>query len=176
MKQQLREIASGIGVTYEQLTGDLSDVNYSSIRAGLLEFRRRCEMLQQQTIVFQFCRPVLNRWLDSVWLSGALDLPDYLRDRRAYRRVEWRPQGWRWVDPLKDILAEQLSVRSGFKSRSSVIAEQGYDREVVDRQIAEDNASADAFGLIFDSDPRKTAKSGAAQRAEDGLADQAVGE
>ncbi len=174
MKQQLREIAAGIGVTYEQLTGDLSDVNYSSIRAGLLEFRRRCEMLQQQTIVFQFCKPVADRWLDSVWLSRALDLPDYLRDRRAYRRVEWRPQGWRWVDPLKDIMAEQLAVRSGFKSRSAVIAEQGYDREVVDRQIAEDNASADALGLIFDSDPRKTAKSGAAQRAEDRLADQAA--
>ncbi len=35
IKQQLRAISVGLGITYEQLTGDLSGVNYSSIRAGL---------------------------------------------------------------------------------------------------------------------------------------------
>ncbi len=65
-------------------------------------------------------------------------------------------------------MAEQLAVRSGFKNpRATVIAEQGYDREVVDQQIAEDNASSDSYGLVLDSDPRKTQKSGAAQRVED---------
>jgi lambda family phage portal protein len=174
IKQQLREIASGIGITYEQLTGDLTGVNYSSIRAGLLEFRRRCQMLQQQTIAFQFCRPVANRWLDVVFVAGILNLPGYVRDKRTYRRIEWRPQGWTWVDPLKDIMAELLAVRSGFKSRSTVIAEQGYDREVVDQQIAEDNASADRLGLAFDSDPRRTEKSGALQSAQDGIVSETV--
>jgi hypothetical protein len=46
MRVQLRSIAAGMGITYEQLTGDLTGVNYSSIRAGLLEFRRRCEQFQ----------------------------------------------------------------------------------------------------------------------------------
>jgi lambda family phage portal protein len=39
-RQQLRMIAVGLGITYEQLTSDLTGVNYSSIRAGLIEFRR----------------------------------------------------------------------------------------------------------------------------------------
>jgi lambda family phage portal protein len=60
MRQQLRAIAIGMGITYEQLTGDLTNVNYSSIRAGLIEFRRRCAMLQHNIMVFQFCRPVWN--------------------------------------------------------------------------------------------------------------------
>ncbi|MFP3020648.1 MAG: phage portal protein, partial [Wolbachia sp.] len=64
MRQQLRAIAIGTGITYEQLTGDLTSVNYSSIRAGLIEFRRRCAMLQHNVIVFQFCRPIWNRWLE----------------------------------------------------------------------------------------------------------------
>jgi capsid protein len=34
----LRMIAAGAGVTFEQLTGDYSKVNYSSARAALLEF------------------------------------------------------------------------------------------------------------------------------------------
>ena len=42
---------------HEQLTGDLTGVNYSSIRAGMLEFRRRCEMVQHGVLVHQMCRP-----------------------------------------------------------------------------------------------------------------------
>jgi len=39
MIQQLRDVAKGMGITYEQLTGDLAGVTYTSIRAGLLDFR-----------------------------------------------------------------------------------------------------------------------------------------
>ena len=72
MRVQLRSIAAGMGITYEQLTGDLTGVNYSSIRAGLLEFRRRCEQFQHQVIVFQMCRPIWQTWIDAAILSGAL--------------------------------------------------------------------------------------------------------
>lgn len=166
IKQNLREIAAGLGITYEQLTGDLEGVNYSSIRAGLLEFRRRCEMLQWHTIIFQFCRPVARRWMDLAVASGALAIPAYARDRRRYMKIDWRPQGWPWVDPEKDLKAAQLAVRSGFTSRSAVIAEQGYDAETVDRQIKEDADRADALGLVFDSDPRNTARSGAGRSGD----------
>jgi lambda family phage portal protein len=50
----LRMIAAGVGVTYEQLTGDYSQVNYSSARAALLEFRRFCEGVQHHTLCFNF--------------------------------------------------------------------------------------------------------------------------
>lgn len=167
MKQQLRDVAMGFGVTYEQLTGDLTDVNYSSIRAGLLEFRRRCRMLQMQVIAHQFCRRVVNYWLDTAVASGELRIPDYRKNRRKYKSVTWRPDGWDWVDPVKDRLGEQMDVRNGFKSRSQVIAERGGDPEAVDSEIAEDNARADKLSLIFDSDPRYTAKTGTMQDAED---------
>ena len=42
----------------------------------------------------------------------------------------------------------------GLMSRSEAISANGYDAEDVDREIAADNARADAFGLVFDSDPR----------------------
>ncbi|HPX12165.1 MAG TPA: phage portal protein [Syntrophales bacterium] len=167
IKQQLREIAHGMGITYEQLCGDLTEVNYSSIRAGLLEFRRRCEQLQHQVLIFQFCRPVAQYWLKTAVLSGAIDIPDFFRSPGKYFRIQWRPDGWPWVDPVKDQLAEQMAVRNGFKSRSQVVAERGEDVETVDYEIAEDNRRADELGLIFDSDPRKTETSGAIQAVED---------
>ena len=169
LKQQLREIAAGMGVTYEQLVGDLSGVNYSSIRAGLLEFRRRVQQLQYEIIIFQFCRRVVNEWMDTVVAANIIRIPDYYANRRKYLRVKWRPDGWPWVDPLKDQAAEQLAIRSGFKSRAQVVAERpgGRDVEDVDAEIAEDNTRADDLGLVFDSDPRKTASSGTAQKAQD---------
>jgi len=149
MRVQLRSIAAGMGITYEQLTGDLTGVNYSSIRAGLLEFRRRCEQFQHQVIVFQMCRPIWRAWIDAAVLAGALPAGDGNYD------VKWIPPGFAWVDPLKDIKAQIMAVRAGFKSRAEVVSEQGYDAEEIDREIAADNTRADQLGLEYDSDPRK---------------------
>jgi lambda family phage portal protein len=156
-----------MGITYEQLTGDLSGVNYSSIRAGLLEFRRQVAQLQMETVVFQFCRPTAAAFLDAAVISGALKIRDYYDNRKKYLNIKWRPDGWPWVDPVKDQLAEQMAVRNGFKSRAQVVAERGGDVETVDREQAEDNIRVDGMGLMYDSDPRQTDKSGAIQKAAD---------
>ena len=140
-----------MGLTYEQLSGDLTGVNYSSIRAGMIEFRRRCEMLQRHTMVFQLCRPVWNKWFQLAVLSGRINLPD---NSFKYRSVKWIPQGFEWVDPLKDQQADQMAMKNGVKSRSQVVSELGFDVEEVDKEIAADNARADKLGLKYDSDPR----------------------
>ncbi|MGV0961423.1 MAG: phage portal protein [Limnohabitans sp.] len=154
MRQQFRAVAAAMGITYEMLTGDLTQVNYSSIRAGLLEFRRRCEALQHGVIVHQLCRPIWRAWMDQAVLEGALDLPGYRQDRRSYQAAKWIPQGWSWVDPQKEFNAMKLAIRAGLMSRSEAISGNGYDGEDVDREIAADNARADALGLVFDSDAR----------------------
>ena len=173
LRNQFRAVAAAMGVTYEQLTGDLSGVNYSSIRAGLLEFRRRCEMIQHSVVVHQLCRPVWAAWMEQAVLSGALKAPGFVKNRRAYLTCKWIPQGWQWVDPLKEFQSMLLAIRSGLMSRSEAISTFGYDAEDVDREIAADNARADALGLIFDSDPRHSAKTGmnAGHNAKDAQAE-----
>lgn len=165
-RQQLRAIAVGMGVTYEQLSGDLTGVNYSSIRAGLLQFRRAITALQEQTLAFQMCLPIWRRWLQTAILSGVVTPPAGMSTRDIFR-VEFMPPAWEWVDPLKDQQAAQLAIRNGFTSRRQVVAEQGYDVEQIDREIAEDNARADSLGLVHDSDPRRTQKTGAAQQTNE---------
>ena len=165
LRTQFRAVAAAIGITYEQLTGDLTGVNYSSIRAGLLEFRRRCEMVQHGVLVHQLCRPVWAAWMRQAVLAGALDASDFLRGgparRRQYSQAKWIPQGWQWVDPEKEYKAMLLAIRAGLISRSEAISANGYDAEDIDREIAADNKRADELGLIFDSDPRYTSKDGA---------------
>jgi lambda family phage portal protein len=154
MRQQFRAVAAAMGITYEMLTGDLTQVNYSSIRAGLLEFRRRCEALQHGVIVHQLCRPIWRAWMDQAVLEGTLVLPGYRKEKRQYQSAKWIPQGWKWVDPQKEYNAMKLAIRAGLMSRSEAISGNGYDAEDVDREIAADNARADDLGLIFDSDAR----------------------
>ncbi|MBN2437544.1 MAG: phage portal protein, partial [Deltaproteobacteria bacterium] len=163
-----RQVAKGMGVTYEQFTGDLSNTSYSSIRAGLLEFRRRVKQIQFQTFVFQVCRPIIHTWMNTAVLYGALSVSPsyYLANIREFRNIDWRPDGFPWVDPVKDQVAEQMARRNGFKSRAQIVAETfGGDIDIVDREIMEENERADRDGLVYDTDSRKTAQSGAMQKA-----------
>lgn len=161
MRQQLMDLARGWGITYDQLTGDLSQVNYSSIRAGLLEFRRAIQQEQNKTIVFQFCRPLIQRWFASAVLSEKLSVPDYLQKKRSYHRViSWQPQPWPWIDPYKDIMGEILEMRAGAKSYDAMLTERGMDVDSFFNQLASEYTKIDKNGFVFDSDPRKTTKTG----------------
>jgi capsid protein len=138
-------------------------VNYSSIRAGMLEFRRRCEMVQHGVLVHQLCRPVWAAWMKQAVLAGA-------SKRRASRvaasppspvpRGEVDSAGLAVGRSEKEFKAMLLAIRAGLMSRSEAISAFGYDAEDVDREIAADNQRADDLGLIFDSDPRRTSKDG----------------
>lgn len=147
LHNNLRKAAAGMGITYEQLTGDLTGVNYSSIRAGLLEFRRRCEQFQYQVMVFQFCRPIWKDWIEAAMLAGQLDARDYQRRPQEYLNVEWCPPAWPWVDPLKDIEAQVLAIDNLLTSRTAVIKETGREAEDVDREIAADQEREKREGL-----------------------------
>jgi lambda family phage portal protein len=58
LRAQLHIVAAGFRMPYELLTGDLSQVNYSSIRAGLVEFRRLVDAIQWQIVIPLLCQPI----------------------------------------------------------------------------------------------------------------------
>lgn len=149
LKLQLRAVAAGMGVTYEQMTGDLSGVNYSSIRAGLLEFRRRVETIQHNVIVFQLCRPVWERFVMTAALTGVVPTADFFARREDYLAVKWITPRVDWVDPMKDVQAEIAAIGAGLMSRREAVAARGYDVESLDAEIATDTARAKRLGLTF---------------------------
>ncbi|WP_301585041.1 phage portal protein [Halomonas alkaliantarctica] len=169
LRTELLAVAAGAGITYEQLTGDLKGVNYSSIRAGLLEFRRRAEALQAHLLVHQWCRRIAAQWLDVAVTSGALSIPDYWQRRASYLAIDWIAPKWAWVDPLKEVTADLMEVRAGFKPRSEAAGERGWSLDQLDAEIQKGNASADKHKLVLDSDPRITAKNGSLQAALEAL-------
>lgn len=142
VKSQLRAIAAAFGITYEQLTCDLSSVNYSSIRAGLIEFKRQIVRDQWNLMVPQLLVPIMQRWVQLAQLRGytAFDMP-----------LEWTMPKFEWTDPLKEILGDKEAVRAGFKTLPEVIRSMGYDPDQVFKEAAETKQKLADMGLTFDS-------------------------
>ena len=65
IRQQLMAVSAGIGLPFELLSGDMKGVSDRALRVVLNEFRRRIQQLQHNQLVFQLCRPVWNRWLET---------------------------------------------------------------------------------------------------------------
>ena len=154
-RASLHTIAAGFRVPYELLTGDLSQVNYSSIRAGLVEFRRMIDALQWQLFVPMFCDPVWRWFTEAAWAAGQIRRPDI--------PVEWSPPKFEAVDPQKDAMADLLAIRSGTMTLAEAISRQGRNPDAVLAEIAMTNAKLDQLGIVLDSDPRHVTKTGVAQ-------------
>jgi lambda family phage portal protein len=124
----LLAVSASLGLPYHLVTGDVRQTNYSSLRAELVEFRRRIGQLQHGVIVHQLCRVIWARWLETAVLAGALDLDDPV----AARAVQRIPPRWDWVEAT------------------------GYDIEEVDRENAADARRAADLGLSYRASPGET--------------------
>jgi capsid protein len=102
--------------------------------------------------------------------QSTLDRVDAAIEGPRYLAIDWIASKWAWVDPLKEVTADLLEVRAGFKPRSEAAGERGWSLEQLDAEIRNANDSADRHGLLLDSDPRYMAKNGALHKALEDLA------
>lgn len=139
VQARLRSIASGLGIAYHTLANDLADVNYSSARAGTLEERDNWIVLQNW-LIGTFLRPVFLDWLASALKSGAITMPmGSALPAEKYEKFaahEWQGRRWTWVDPLKDIEAARLAIKSGIASPQMIAAQNGVDIDDILQAIA----------------------------------------
>ncbi len=137
---RLHAIAAGIGITYEQMTGDLSQVNYSSIRAGTLDFRREIEQFQWLTFIPMFCERVMTSWLNVAALAHNI---------KTDIEVEWTTPKWDWVDPVKDIKGEEMEIALFLKSFSEAARQRGQDLELVLEEFSNDMKLFEKYGVPY---------------------------
>jgi lambda family phage portal protein len=155
-KTQLRAIATGLGVTYEDLTGDYQDMPFSAARMSRLRHWARVEDWRWRLLVPQFCVPVYQWAMENAVILGQL---------RAVPTAEWTAPPAPMVDPVNEGLAFTRNIRGGLQSLSDSLRERGYNPRTVLKEIASDNALLDELGLVLDSDPRKMTQAGQSQAA-----------
>jgi lambda family phage portal protein len=157
MRLMLREVAAGAMVSYESLSRDYSQSNYSSSRLALLDDRDVWRVMQSWFIK-AFREPLHRAWLQQAVLSGALPsipVEQYVGNRRKFEAVAFKPRGWSWVDPTKEVDAYIAAVRAGFMTVGQVIALTGggVDLEDVWSDRAAELEDAKDKKLVFTTDP-----------------------
>lgn len=143
-------VAAGVRLPYPSVSGDLTKSSFANSRVSLIDTRRGAEVIQNRTFVFQFCRPVMNAWLDALFLLGDTDMPGYSDDPEPYQDVTWTPHAFAWVDPLKDTQAELLELKAGIKSLSSAIRGRGDDPQETFDEIKSDQDELAARNIVVD--------------------------
>jgi lambda family phage portal protein len=151
----LRAIATGLGVTYEDLTGDYEGMPFSAARMSRLRHEARVYDWRWRILIPQFCDPV---WAWFVQVASIVGLVP-----AATGDAVWTPPPLASVDPDKEGAAANRLIRNGLKTWSETIRESGQDPNDVAQELADDLARFDRLGLKLDCDARQTTQQGQSQ-------------
>ena len=153
LRAMLRALASGCGVSYESVSRDFSQTNYSSSRLSLIEDRDHYRTIQG-FLQERFYQPIFDNWIELAVLSGNLELGSFEAEPERFKKVRWLFRGWAFVDPQKEIAAARDAVKAGFKTQAQVISEMGsMDIEELMNARKVEVDQAEQLKLVFDSNP-----------------------
>lgn len=140
VKQRLHVIAAGFGVTYEMMTGDMSEVNFSSARMRQNDFRRDVEITQWTCLIPTLCEAVCRMFVDHAYLAGLIGSTEY--------GVEHTTPRWNSPNPLQDAQADLVEIAGGLSSFSEKVRQRGYKPEALHAELAADLKRFQQLGIL----------------------------
>jgi lambda family phage portal protein len=152
---QDRKNAKGLGLSYEDYSGDYSNVNFSSARMARLEHYDNVYDWRWLLLIPQFCDPVWRWAMDAAAIMGLEQPP----------AAAWTAPPMPMIEPDKEGLAYARNVRIGAITWAEMVRERGYDPDTVLEEIKTWNQKLDDAGVVLDSDPRKLTQAGQLQSA-----------
>lgn len=160
VRTQTERVGAGVGVPYSKLTGDLTQANFSSLKAGGNQFEQGMDVFRWITLIPQVCEPALRWFFEAVEQAGLAP-----GKRPPY---EWQAPPYPEVDPYKEATARVLDIRAGVRTPQEVIRSRGSDPRRQLEQFEAWNEDLDARGIVLDSDPRKVSQAGLVQSSPTG--------
>lgn len=157
VRYMLRELAAGTGPSYESLSRDYSQSNYSSSRLALLDDRDLWRFYQSWFIC-EFRHQVHREWLQAAVLARAIpgiSVEQYATDPRKFEAALFKPRGWSWIDPTKEVEAYERAIKDGMTTLTDVISQTGGGQDIEDVLNTRDRelkAIRDK-GLVFETSP-----------------------
>lgn len=160
----LRYIAAALGLSYEQLSRDYTQTNYSSARASLGETYKTMLAIKR-SVADKVANFIYRLWLEEAINYKDLecfkrrDVPRFYDglNAEAFSACEWIGAGQGQIDPLKETQAAVLKIKSGLSTQETEIAKMsGGDWRKTKRQIARERALDEKYGnpSIYDqADP-----------------------
>jgi lambda family phage portal protein len=144
----LRDISSGLDVSFHTLASNYLGVSWTSSRTALLDERDTWKMYQSW-FAEHFLDNVFADWLDMAIMSKQLQLPLYKLEK--FNQPMWRGRRWDWVDPEAEAKANVIAYNSFQKTLEQILGERGMDLEETLEQIAYEKELLKELGLSFPS-------------------------
>lgn len=138
----LRAVAADYGIPYEAMTGDLSEVNFSSARMGWNEFARNIAAWRWQMLEPQLLARLADWYLEAERVAGF--------DTEG-ARVLWTAPSRTMVDKTREIKPLIEEIRAGLISLPEAIRQVGYDPLTLVQEQAAFVAELDKLGLKVSS-------------------------
>lgn len=159
----LRQMASATGTSFEQLSMNFSDANYSAARAALLEVWRGV-LTARKMFTAHVATLIYAAVIEEAIYKGRIELPPgappFQENRAAYTACAWTGPGMGWIDPQKEANAIKTMLEIKLKSRATAASEMdGSDYLETFDQIEQERAEAEERG--FDLDPAAPGTPGA---------------
>jgi len=156
----LRYIAASIGVSYEQLSRDYTNTNYSSARAAMTETWKFMQA-RKKLVADRFASLIFRLWLEEainkneifafpkakaglLYTGGVLNLKF-----DAISRCDWVGASRGQIDELKETQAAVLRINNGLSTAEDELARLGKDFRKVYRQLAREQKLRESYGLMF---------------------------
>jgi len=149
-KSALRHFAAGSNLSYEMVSRDYSETNYSGARAGMMHAWKflmgRRDLIGAKYATFEF----------SLWLEEAIDkgdvklppgAPDFYEAKSAYTKSRWLGPGEGNIDPLKESKADDLEMDMGTLTLEDACAKRGLDWEENLEQLAREKKRMEDLGI-----------------------------
>lgn len=155
----LRKVAAALDITYEDLTADYSNVNFSSGRLAKLTAWSAVHEWRWDMLIPQACSPIWGWVMEAAVQAGTVP---------AVVGATWTPPPMPMLEPDKEGLAYTRAVRGGLMTPSEVIREQGRDPQSFLDEYQQDLLELDRRGIVLDSDARKVTQAGLTQSAGQG--------
>jgi len=149
-KNALRSIASGVGMNYNTLSQDLEHANYSSIRFGKepeIDWAQRLQAFMIDTVK----QRVFAAWAECAMLADIIPV-DIDQLVQVISGAYWRPRGFEYIDPLKDVQADMFAISFGLNTRTNALAKRGLDYDETMDQLEHEKEVEKEKGLTF-TDP-----------------------
>lgn len=137
IRVQQRLSGASQGISYEVTARDMSQVNYSSARQGLLE-DQKTYVMYQRFLIDHFLTPIYEAFIEAAVLAGKLDIKDFYKDKEKYFCHEWIAPGMKWIDPLKEVNANRIALETNQTTLAEITGNTGNDwRDIVDQRARE---------------------------------------
>lgn len=178
----LRYIAANLDVSYEELSRDYSQTNYSSARAGMLGTWKAAQS-RKKMVADRFATLIYRNWFEEAVNAGEIEalkgrsIPNIYDSlaMEAYTRCDWIGAARGMIDELKETQASILRIKQGLTTYEDELGRQGKDWRATFRQMKREQDLMDELGIAPEEANAINAASGDVREASNGEADEPRG-